>query len=140
MDNSEIIEIIQDSQKANLTVAEANKKLQTVIDSLRPEAEAFREYYSKSGYLSMKQVSDRIPVLPNGEANSNQKIYKMLCAVGDVKEGYYGYETLAQGRNRGLITRETFLPNGMKKTSVLANQDGFLYIGRALKRYYGVAK
>ena len=136
MDNQEIVAILQNSQKANLSIAEANKQLQDVIDSLLPDAQAFREYYSKSGNLSMKEVSDRIPNLPNGDTNSNQKILRMLCNLGDIKSGYYGYETLAQGRSRGLITKESFDTSGRKHTSVLATQDGFLYIGRALKRYY----
>ena len=140
IEDKELVAILQNSQKANLSVVEANRKLQQVIDSLLPDAQAFREFYSKSGNLSMKEVSDRIPNLPNGETNSNQKILKMLCNLGDIKSGYYGYETLAQGRSRGLITKESFDPSGRKHTSVLATQDGFLYIGRAIKRYYGVAK
>lgn len=143
MENLEIAELFQESQELNVSanelsvrLSEANKKLQAAIDKLLPEAEAFREFYSKSGKLSMKEVSDRIPMLPNGATNSNQKIIKMLLAVGDVKAGYYGYETLAQGRERGLETRESFDSMGNKHTSVLATQKGFLYIGRALKRFY----
>ena len=140
MENTEIVKILEESKQANLTLVEANNQLQSVIDSLLPKAEAYDEYYAYSGKLTMKEVSDRIPKLQNGATNSNQKIIKMLIDTGDIKYGYYGYETLSQGRGRGLETKEKIDSTGRKHTSVVASQDGFQYIARALKKYYGVEK
>lgn len=137
MENNEIVAILEQSRDANLSLVEANNRLQSVIDSLLPKAQAYEELYEHAGTLTMKDVSDRLPTLPNGMTNSNQKIIRMLLDIGDIKRGYYGYETNAQGRSRGLLTADKIDGMGHKHTSVIATQDGLAYISRAIKRYYG---